>query len=135
MRIYFKGKMSTFGGPHDHGVRPREGLALVTPHNQHIYEEYLLPRQPPGTTGLARRLNPEKFYIACRWDYKSTPQAALSQVRVKVTNCANGRSAYAKPIDWGPNERKTGGRVADLSLGLARFLGLRTNDVVEVRYN
>jgi hypothetical protein len=77
MQIELKGKMSTFGGPDDGGVRPDEGLALITEHNQRHFLEYLLPTQPPGTTGLARRLNPSKFYIACRWDYSKTPAAAL----------------------------------------------------------
>ena len=72
MKIYFKGRMSTFGGPADTGVTPREGLALITKHNKHEFTEYLLPHQPAGTTGLARDLNPQKFYVACRWDYKAT---------------------------------------------------------------
>jgi hypothetical protein len=133
MKIYFKGKMSTFGGPHDFGVRPAERLALISVHNRRQYQEYFLGNQPPGTTGTARCLNPEKFYTACRWDYHVTPQHALLRILVKVINPANGRSACAKPIDWGPNPAT--GRVADLSPGLARYLGLRTHDTVEVRYN
>jgi hypothetical protein len=122
MKIYFKGKMSTFGGPHDFGVRPTEGLALVHAHNRHHYDEYFLGNQPVGTTGMARRLNPDKFYVACRWNYHATPKQALSMILVEVTNPANGKRAYAKPIDWGPDE--TTRRVADLSPGLARHLGL-----------
>jgi len=38
--------------------------------------------------------------------------------------------ATAKPVDWGPNLNT--GRVADLSPGLAHFLHLGTDDVVEV---
>jgi hypothetical protein len=133
MKIYFKGKMSTFGGPHDIGMKPDEGLALITEHNLQHYPDYFLPSQPPGTTGLGRRLNPEKFYIACRWDYNCTPGHALLHILVKVANPANGRVAYAKPVDWGPSVDT--GRVADLSPGLARHLGLRTNDIVEVKYN
>ena len=117
------------------GVKPDEGLALVSEHNEHHFAEYFLPTQPPGTTGLARRLNPEKYYIACRWDYTQTPAHSLRHIMVKVTNPANGRSAYAKPVDWGPHEQKSHGRVADLSPGLARFLGLQTDQNVEVKYN
>jgi len=133
MKIYFKGKMSTFGGPTDLGVTRTEGLALITEQNKHHFVEYLLQHQPPGTTGLARDLNPQKFYIACRWNYNATHKEALAAILVKVTNPANGRSAYAKPVDWGPNIGT--GRVADLSPGLAKHLDLRTNDVVEVQYN
>jgi len=133
MKIYFKGRMSTFGGPHDFGVRPSEGLALVDAHNRHHYHEYFLGTQPAGTTGMARCLNPDKFYVACRWNYHMTPKHVLSTILVEVTNPANGNRAYAKPIDWGPNEST--GRVADLSPGLARHLSLKTNDTVEVHYN
>lgn len=133
MKINFKGRMSTFGGPHDFGVRPAEGLALVNEHNRHYFHEYFLSNQPAGTTGMARCLNPDKFYIACRWNYHLTPKHALSAILVEVKNPANGKQAYAKPIDWGPHEST--GRVADLSPGLARCLGLKTNDTVEVHYN
>ena len=102
-------------------------------HSLHQYKDYFLPEQPPATTGLARRLNPEKFYLACRWDYKHSSPSSLKRILVKVTNPANGRTAYAKPIDWGPHVKT--GRVADLSPGLAKRLGLRTNDIVEVTYN
>jgi hypothetical protein len=54
-------------------------------------------------------------------------------ILVEVTNPANGKRAYAKPIDWGPDE--TTRRVADLSPGLAWHLGLKTNDTVEIHYN
>jgi len=115
------------------GVSRTEGLALVTERNKHHFVKYLLQHQPQGTTGLARDLNPNTFYIACRWDYNATPKHSVAAILVKVTNPANGRSAYAKPVDWGPNI--TTGRITDLSPGLARHLGLRTNDTVEVRYN
>src|SRR4029077_2450078 len=47
-----------------------------------------------------------------------------------VTNPRTGQSAVARPVDWGPNART--GRVADLSEGLAKKLGLNTDDTVEV---
>jgi hypothetical protein len=61
-----QGPMSTFGGPHDMGVSPSEGLALFeredlqNPRHRNLF----LPSQPPGTSGLGRRLNPDKFYLA-----------------------------------------------------------------------
>ena len=125
------GKMSTFGGPDDGGVGPDEDLALVSTHAQ--FEQlraYFLEHQPHGTTGYARRLNTEKFYIACRWKYSETPQAFLRAHTVTVTVKANGKTAQAQPIDYGPNFNT--GRVADLSPGLAHFLGLETNDVCTV---
>ena len=64
-----------FGGPDDTGVKPDEGLALVSAIDQAA--QLFLPYQPEGTTGLARRLNPYIHYVACRWDYDVTPKEML----------------------------------------------------------
>ena len=71
-----EGKMSTFGGPTDTGMSASEGLALFTPADLQDpkYSYLFLPTPPPGTTGLGRRLNPEKYYFACRWNYNDTPR-------------------------------------------------------------
>jgi hypothetical protein len=127
--------MSTFGGPLDTGVGPDEGLALVSKSNIDSLKEYFLNSQPPNTTGLARRLNPDSFYVACRWEYNIIPQETLLRSLAKVTNVTKGHPSFGKlamaqPIDWGPSEDT--GRVADLSPGLAKFLGLCTDDQVEV---
>src|SRR6187455_3829683 len=63
-----EGKMSTFGGPADTGMSATEGLALFTPADlqDSKYSYLFLPTPPPGTTGLGRRLNPERYYFACR---------------------------------------------------------------------
>lgn len=128
--LILRGSMSTFGGPDDHGVAPNEGLALIEPDMLADFSEYFLPEQPRGTTGLARRLNPDSFYIACRWDYHVTPQPFLRASLVTVRNPANCAEVQAKPVDWGPNEDT--GRVADLSPGCADALGLETDDACEV---
>jgi hypothetical protein len=127
-----EGKMSTFGGPNDHGVSPTEGLALFEPPDLQDpkYADLFLPGPPPGTSGLARRLNPKKYYLACRWDYSQTPKKFLRDAVAVVFNPENKRSAQARPADWGPNVDTK--RVADLSPGLAGVLGLNTDDVVRV---
>jgi spore coat assembly protein SafA len=132
-QVIFQGRMSTFGGPDDQGVGPDEGLALVTPKNLKLFGDVLLPEQPPGTTGLARRLDPEKFYLACRWNYTETPKDILAKSRVHVANLLTGTWALARPVDYGP--ALWTGRVADLSPGLARYLGLDTDDEVEVKFS
>ena len=119
------GKMSFFGGPDDRGVSPSEGLAILDFSHLNQFREYFLPQQPPGTTGLARRLNPDAAYIACRWDYDVSPKAYLRSIKVEVSNPRTGQKELALPVDWGPH-RNTG-RVADLSPGLARRLGLETD--------
>ena len=127
-----EGKMSTFGGPKDTGMSADEGLALFTPADLQDpkYSYLFLPTPPPGTTGLGRRLNPDKYYFACRWNYNDTPREFLKRALARVENPANGRTADARPVDWGPNIAT--GRVADLSPGLAAALGLQTDDVVRI---
>ena len=127
-----EGKMSTFGGPTDTGMSPDEGLALFTPADLQDpkYSYLFLPTPPPDTTGLGRRLNPDKYYFACRWNYSDTPREFLRRSLARVENPANGRAADARPVDWGPNIST--GRVADLSPGLAKALGLQTDNLVRI---
>jgi N-acetylmuramoyl-L-alanine amidase len=132
--ILFKveGKMSTFGGPRDTGMSADEGLALFTQADlQDAKYSYLfLSTPPPGTTGLGRRLSPDEYYFACRWNYNETPKEFLKRALARVENPSNGRAVDARPVDWGPNIST--GRVADLSPGLAAALGLQTDDVVRI---
>ncbi|HEY0255799.1 MAG TPA: hypothetical protein VGC39_00035 [Candidatus Methylacidiphilales bacterium] len=134
------GKMSVFGGPADEGVGPHEDLALIGPSDLGIwwYSCLFLPEAPAGTTGLARRLNPRAFYLAMRWDYARWPKQFLRNAMVKLTNPANERHVFARPVDFGPGDgtvidgRPTvdTGRIADLSPGAATALGLQTDGVV-----
>ena len=131
MKMNFVGKMSTFGGPKDNGVAADEGLALVNSASDfEKLKDYFLKEQPAGTSGSARRLDADTNYIACRWVYAQTPKSYLLDTLVKVINPDNGKSALAKAVDWGPNQHT--GRVADLSPGLAKTLGLKTDDECQV---
>jgi N-acetylmuramoyl-L-alanine amidase len=125
-----KGPCSWFGGPNDDGVDEDEGLAFIYDYDQR--PDLFLDEQPPGTTGLARRLNPNKPYVACRWDYALTPKEMLADKRYMAVVRAKGRAMSAWPSDWGPHEDT--GRVADLSPSLMEMLGLSTDDEVEVSY-
>jgi hypothetical protein len=124
------GKVSWFGGPLDTGVAPGEPLAFVydVVEAPHLF----LPFQPPGTTGLARRLNPFVHYIACRWDYDETPRDMLLSEVALVFAAKTGIALRAFPADWGPHQDT--GRVADISSGLMEDLGITTDDVVEVSF-
>ena len=126
------GRMSTFGGPQDTGVEPDEDLSLFDRRDvtDPRFAGLFLRSQPPRTTGAARRLDPEAFYLACRWDFHRTPRSLLRATTATVTNLRTGRSAEARPADWGPNAHT--GRVADLSPGLAAELDLDTDDEVAV---
>ena len=123
-----RGKVSWFGGPDDNGVAPDEGLAFIDDVDD--APDLFLADQPPGTTGLARRLDPDTLYIACRWDYDVTPKETLLQTVVLVRALKTGAVAKATPADWGPHEDT--GRVADLSPGLMAALGIETDDEVEI---
>jgi hypothetical protein len=130
--VTLTGKMSWFGGPHDLGVKPGEGLALMNASdvNSAAFSDYFLPQQPANTTGLARRLDPAALYIACRWNYSVTPRNYLRTIKVKFTNPANQISIQAQPVDWGPNDDTS--RVADLSPELMKQLGLQTDSKCRV---
>ena len=135
VKVSFSGKCSHFGGPNDMGVSPSEDLAwwddpADATENPHLF----LPNQPPGTSGLARRLDPSKPYIACRWDYDLTPKSMLADptLRALVRNRKSGLQALAWPADWGPHQDTD--RAADLSPGLMEALQLQTDDEVEVIY-
>ena len=130
-QVTFSGSCSWFGGPDDEGVAPDEGLAF-------IYEvddapQLFLSYQPEGTTGLARRLDPNIFYVACRWDYDKTPKDMLViGLPALVTAKKTGKKALAWPADWGPHVDT--GRAADISPSLMHELGIDTDDEVEVIY-
>ena len=124
------GKCSHFGGPDDEGVDPDEGLAF-------LYEvddapELFLDEQPDGTTGLARRLDPETYYIAMWWDYDDYTKDMLASgdLMAVVYSPASELGCLARPADWGPAEETD--RIADISPGLMEALGLETDDEVEI---
>jgi N-acetylmuramoyl-L-alanine amidase len=125
-----EGRCSCFGGPGDAGVDPDEGLAFFYDYEDapHLF----LPQQPSGTTGLARRLNPGLFYVACRWDYANTPKAMLADPSTQALVRAGNKEFLAWPADWGPHGDTE--RAVDISPGLMAALGLITDDVVEVIY-
>jgi hypothetical protein len=124
------GPCSWFGGPEDTGVSPSEGLAFFYEYDDAPH--LLLPAQPAGTSGLARRLDPDRFYVACRWDYAVTPKTMLADPHQLAIVEANGKRSLAWPADWGPHEDT--GRVADLSPGLMEKLGIETDTEVRVIY-
>jgi hypothetical protein len=96
----------------------------------HLYapDHIFLDQQPPGTTGLARRLNPDALYCAMRWDSSKTPRAWLQRVYVFVT--FNGKTIKVRPVDRGPGIMS---RIIDLSPGALNALGAKTDNKVTVQ--
>jgi N-acetylmuramoyl-L-alanine amidase len=137
-QVEFSGTCSHFGGPADSGVAWDEDLAWWWDWDQVAAAgatDLFLSEQPPNTSGLARRLDPEEPYLACRWDYSITPKSMLADQRLLASVYApkTGKRFLARPADWGPSEEKTG-RAADLSPGLMELLGITTDDEVVVVY-
>lgn len=150
MSFQITGKCSTFGGPKDTGVGPHEDLALYEAGNLKSAPAGLfLAQQPPGTSGTARRLNPEAMYCAMRWAYAPAMESTLKPglgVCLPVTTSrawllqhpvlvSNPKRPDLKPIkvygcDWGPNSDT--GRIIDLSPGLAAALQVETDGQVTV---
>jgi hypothetical protein len=128
MNLMLAGKVSWFGGPDDEGVSPDEPLAFIydVEDAPHLFLDY----QPEGTSGLARRLDPSVFYIACRWDYDETPREMLLEELAVVRAVKTGITRLAFPADWGPHHSTD--RIADISPGLMENLGITTDDEVEV---
>jgi N-acetylmuramoyl-L-alanine amidase len=126
-----KGKVSWFGGPDDMGVSPSEGLAFI--YDVDDKPQIFLDEQPSGTSGLARRLDPETYYIAMRWDYNQFSKDVLASDAMAIVRApTTGKVFLAHPADWGPHTDT--GRVADISPGLMDALGVDTDDEVEVKY-
>jgi N-acetylmuramoyl-L-alanine amidase len=123
-----RGKVSWFGGPDDMGVSADEGLAFI--YDVEDAPHLFLPEQPSGTSGLARRLDPDKHYIACRWNYDLCPKPMLLVTMALVRSVKTGKAFMAYPADWGPHQDTD--RIADISPGLMEALGIMTDDEVEV---
>lgn len=123
--IKYVGKISSFGGPDDSLVSPSEGLALIERYQDkpHLF----LSEQPKGTTGLARRLNPESLYCACPWSYSTTPKPILRRSYVKII--FKDKFVFAECSDWGPHPDT--GRIIDVSPEVMKRLGTKTDDIVE----
>lgn len=134
--INLKGKCSWFGGPDDTGVSPSEGLAWIYDLDDAPSPDMFLSYQPTGTSGLARRLNPDSFYVACQWypandaDAKAAMRPILLEEMALVRNPKTGKQVKCYPSDWGPHSDTK--RVADLSPAALEFLGLTTDDECEV---
>jgi N-acetylmuramoyl-L-alanine amidase len=112
------------------GVAPDEGLAFI--YNVDDAPHLFLSTQPPGTTGLARRLDPARPYIACRWNYDEVSKEELLQTVALVRAIKTGKAYIAYPADWGPHQDTN--RIADISPGLMAALGIETDDEVEVTF-
>ncbi len=150
MSCTLRGTCSLFGGPSDKGVAADEDLALYEMSNLKAAPAGLfLTYTPHGTTGTARRLNPQAMYCALRFAAHEsmcgktlhglgtclpvcTPPAWLRSNTIALTNPKHPDQppVMVHVVDWGPNSDTK--RLIDLSPGAAAALGVETDDEVIV---
>lgn len=126
-----KGKVSWFGGEDDLGVDADEPLAFI--YDVSTKPSIFLPESPPGTTGLARRLDSDGAnYFAVRFDYEQFSKEFLAgPVMARITAPKTGKSCLATPADWGPHVDTS--RACDVSRKvLFEELGIDTDDEIEL---
>lgn len=123
---FVRGKVSHFGGPNDRGVTATE-TGAITLENLRALNNPLNP-----SPDRLRRQPESYYYVAMRWDYRPVSKASWRNLRILVTNPANGRSIVVRPVDWGPHTRT--GRIIDLSPQSLVDLGLTTDQEALVAF-
>jgi WD40 repeat protein len=129
LRTWQKGRLGTFGGPDDPKLNADEELALVRSWlevDRLAMKQLFLSSADHTAPPKARQLDPQQYYIAMRWDYKSTPVAWLQSHTVKVMNLRTGVEKEARPVDFGPG--LSTGLLMHISPALAKDLGLNEDD-------
>lgn len=131
-----RGTAREWGGPNDQHGKGGD-LALLSPNDvtSDVFKPYFLPTQPPGTTGMITRLNPETFYANARWDYSITPRSVLRRTKVRIRKLtADGKASEifvdAQAVDWGPPAFT--GFACDVSPAVIKTLNLSATDKVEL---
>jgi hypothetical protein len=135
-----RGKMIIFGiSPitGDKDIPPNEDLTLVSRGELKTNPEVrklFAADQPPGTTGLMARLDPNKHYLSCQFSQSRDKHFLVS---VKNPNSEHP-PVEAMVVEWGPpkgeNFPEYKDAVAALSPGLADTLGLKKGDQVEISF-
>lgn len=103
--VVAQGKASAFGGPKDTGGTPDEGLFYYD--SKDIFRQPLasliLAKQPPGTSGLFRRLaNHAALYVAYRAPKTAACRAWIREhpFLLRSAKCPEGIAVWV--ADWGP---------------------------------
>ncbi len=125
------GKISTFGGPYDSGMRRNEPLSLYN-ENEHAicdrWPDLFLPRSLDLTQGTSKRLRPDGLYFA----YKFGNQLSRDQLRRIpwiLMNPVNKKCVMVRLVDYGPHEST--GRTFDISPKAGELLEVKTDEVLE----
>lgn len=121
------GRLSTFGGIADDGMKHEEGLALYEHHEADLRPDLFHIRSLDHTLGTSKRLKDNALYFAYRYDQKQ-PRAWLQRLQFIFTNPRNGLSVVLHLVDWGPHISTE--REYDISPYAATLLRVQTDDQI-----
>lgn len=112
----------TFGGPTDEPYGPTDELAITRADlkDSEIAKQFL-SQQPPGTSGMARLLNPDRFYLAIPRSMKPKGSGHW----LMISNPRNDKSVKALLVDFTPKYEKD---TFALSPGVIKSLQLQPDD-------
>lgn len=131
--IKFSGKISIFGGKDDLGMVNDTGLALYELKEADARRDLFYTESELGESCPTwKRLKTDSFYCAYRFDPKKR-RSNLQKTMVIIENPRNKKWLYASLVDWGPSASTN--RVLDVSPGVAKALGIKTDDEVEVAHD
>ncbi len=121
-----EGRVSCFGGPDDEYMKFDEGLALYEHAEANKRLDLFYLRGTDLRMATNTRLNPDAYYIAVR--YPGGIDRAILQASIWwVKNPETDKVVRASLVDWGPALWTN--RVADLSPGIVKELGIKTDDI------
>jgi hypothetical protein len=124
-----EGKISSFGGPDDTGMRYDEGLAFYEHREADLRTDLFLPRSADPFQGTSKRLRcHEAYYVALNVPNTFT-RLIFQQSLWKIANLRTGIYAVCYLVDRGPGAK---GRLVDASNKVLDVIGVNTDDEVEV---
>ncbi len=126
------GKMSTFGGVFDKGMRKGEGTGIYEHKEADLRPDLFLPRSHDPRDGVSQRLRTtEAIYFAFRYPKKWNVlyRKELQAISWILENPRNHLCVSGSLVDWGPNEGT--GRYYDLSELAEKLLKVKTNDTIQ----
>lgn len=119
------GKISEFGGPNDSGMAYDEGLAFYEHSEADLHPDLFLPRSKDLAQGVSKRLRTDAYYIAI--NVEPAPRHIIQNSLWGVQ--FNSLTVIGRLVDRGPSAY---GRLIDASPAILKFLGCKTDDLVEV---
>ena len=129
MTLNLKGKVSWFGGPNDTGVSPSEGLAFIYDVDDAPHLFLSLSTGRHDRTGAAAKSG-HLLSSPPVGTMTNIPKDYLLTEMAMVRSPKTGKQVKVYPADWGPHVDTN--RVADVSPAVMEYLGIKTDDEVEV---